>query len=75
MVIPVGGLMICAGLTFLGLSPAIHGLAPGLWPGVLGPLFCPIILGLMTFMIFLGLATTNDAISPAVGDALPLGAT
>ena len=53
-----------------GLSPAIHSLPPGLWLDVLGPLLCPIILGL-TPPIILGLAVTNGAFSLGEGDALP----
>ena len=67
--------MFCPGLINLGLSPATHGLPPGLWPGILALLFCTLILGLMTLIppIILGLAVATGTISLGlgVGDALP----
>jgi len=65
--------MFCPGLINLGLGPAIHGLPPGLWPGILGPLFCTPVLGLMTLIppIILGLAIANGTVRLGVGDALP----
>ena len=65
--------MFCPCLMNLGLGPAIQGLPPGLCHGVLSPLFCSPILGLMTLIppIILGLAAANGAISLGVVDAVP----
>ena len=70
--------MFNPGLMNLGLGPAIHGLPPGLCLGVLGPVLCKPILGLITLIlpIILGLAAANGTRNLGVGDALPpIGAT
>ena len=65
--------MFSPGLINLGLTPAIHGLPPGICLGVLGPVFCTPILGLMTLIppIILGLAAANGTLSLGVVDDLP----